>query len=63
MSTGLTPYELRVLQSHQHRGLRESEVVERLAAQKSLSRLGYIRLDAGVYKITPEGKQILERSK
>jgi hypothetical protein len=60
LSADLTPYEWRVLRSHRHHPRRESELPERQAAQKNLSKLGYIRLEEGVYRITPAGKQVLE---
>jgi hypothetical protein len=56
----LTPYELHVLRSHRLHPRRESELVERQTAQKKLSRLGFIRLEAGTYRITPEGQRRLE---
>jgi len=61
LSVELTPYELRTLRSHRHRPRRESELPERQAAQKKLSRLGYIELKDGVYRITPEGMRLLDR--
>jgi hypothetical protein len=60
LSAELTPYELRVLRSHAKYPRRESELADRQAAQKRLSKLGYIRLDEGVYRITEAGKQVLE---
>jgi len=60
LSAELTPYELRVLQSHANHPRRESELPERQAAQKKLSKLGYIRLQEGVYQITSAGRQILD---
>jgi hypothetical protein len=60
LSADLTPYELRVLRSHRQHARRESELPDRQAAQKRLSKLGYIHLEEGVYRITPAGMQILE---
>ena len=62
MSADLTPYELRVLRSHRQHPRRESELSDRQAAQKRLSKLGYIRLTEGVYRITPAGMQVLENA-
>jgi hypothetical protein len=60
LSAELTPYEWRVLRSHTNHPRRESELAERQVAQKKLSRLGYIRLEEGVYRITPAGRQVLD---
>ena len=60
MSAELTLYELRVLRSHAKTARRESELPDRQAAQKRLSKLGYVRLEAGVYRITEAGRQVLE---
>jgi len=62
MSADLTPYELRVLRSHKHRPRRESELEKRRAAQKSLSRQGYLELKEGVYRLTPQGERLLQSS-
>ena len=59
MSAELTPYELRVLRSHANHPRRQSELADRQAAQKKLSKLGHIRLEAGVYRITESGRQVL----
>ena len=60
MSADLTPYEFLTLRSHRNHPRRESEVADRQAAQKKLSKLGYLKLENGVYRITPEGQQVLE---
>jgi hypothetical protein len=61
MSAELTPYELRTLRSHKKVPRRESEVPERQAAQKKLSRLGCLQFEEGVYRITQEGIKLLDR--
>jgi hypothetical protein len=63
VSAGLTPYQLRVLRSHKDHARRESEQSDRRAAQMVLSRLGYIELNDGVYRISPTGKSVLEHAK
>jgi hypothetical protein len=63
VSADLTPYELRVLRSHQYVPRRESELVERKKAQSKLLRRGYLKLADGVYTITPDGRYVLESSK
>ncbi len=60
MSAELTPYELFVLKGHKNHPRRESEVEKRRAAVLKLSRLGYLRLQDGVYHITDEGQRVLE---
>ena len=62
MSAPLTPYELFVLRGHRDHPRRESEVEKRRAALVKLSRLGYLQFKEGVYRITAEGKQVLEAS-
>jgi ribosomal protein S19E (S16A) len=59
VSAKLTPYELRVLRSHRRQPLRESELERRRAALLNLSKLGYIELKDGVYRITPAGERAL----
>ena len=63
MSAELTPYEFQVLRSHWPNPRRESELHARQAAQKKLSRLGYLRMEGGVYKVTPEGRQVIEAAR
>ena len=62
MSVPLTPYELFVLRGHRNHPRRESEVEKRKAALLRLSRLGCLQFKDGVYRITAEGKRILEAS-
>lgn len=62
LNAELTPYEFNVLRSHAKRPLREGQTEARLKAQIKLSRLGFLELRDGLYRITADGTRVASAS-